>query len=206
MSFSYPLTMPSSPAPRTVKWSMAHAQGVAGSPFSYEKQVVGWGGEVWRAKVIYPTMTRDVAEQWIAFLLKNEGQLGSFYFGPPASEAGRGGWVGDGPLVKGGSQTGNLLEIDDLTINQTARVKVGDWCQLGSGTAARLHKVMDDANSNASGEATISLKPRILTAPADNAAITVVNPKGIFTLLTSEPSWSRDRQQFNLSLDIESVP
>ena len=62
--------------------------------------------------------------------------------------------------------------------------------QIGSGLTARLHKVLVDTNSDASGNVTLELWPHVRTAPADNAAVTVSNAKGLFRLSTNEQAWS----------------
>ena len=94
------------------------------------------------------------------------------------------------PLVKGASQTGNTLLIDGATASQTGYLKAGDYIQLGSGISQRLHMVTADANTDGSGNATLSIEPALRTSPADNLAITVANCKGVFRLNSNETSWN----------------
>ena len=121
-------------------------------------------------------MKREDAEQLIAFMLKLNGTYGTFTLGDPLNTSPRG--VGTGtPLVNGGSQTGNSLVTDGWTSGQTGILKAGDWIQLGSGSTSRLYKILSDANSNGSGQATFDIWPNLRSSPADNAAITVSSPK-----------------------------
>jgi len=119
------------------------------------------------------------------------GQYGTFLLGDPANTAPRG--VGTGtPLVKGGSQTGDSLITDGWTNSTTGILKAGDWIQLGSGSSSRLHKVLDDVNSDSGGNATLTIWPSLRSSPADNAVITVNSPKGQWRLATNEMQYSID--------------
>src|SRR6185369_1502761 len=116
MSFSYPLTMPTSPAPKSMTPGWDHAQGITESEFDYSDQVTDWGGEVWEfIGVQLPPMLRAQAMEWVAFFGKLYGQVGSFLFSPPGYKTPRGGWGADSPQVDGADQTGNLLNIKNLT-------------------------------------------------------------------------------------------
>jgi len=98
--------------------------------------------------------------------------------------------IGGTPRVNGGSQTGETLNIDGCTADVTDWLKAGDYIQLGAAGTANLHKVLEDVNTNGSGEATLSLWPHIRTAPADNATVTVTNAVGRFRLASNETAWS----------------
>lgn len=81
---------------------------------------------------------------------------------------------------------------DGWTTSTTGILKAGDWIQLGSGSATRLHKVLDDVNSDASGNATLSIWPSLRSSPSDNAQITVSSPKGQWRLASNEIQYSID--------------
>lgn len=142
------------------------------------------------ADIQLPPMGRDAAEAWVAALVSLNGLEGSFLLGDTANTIPRGTATGT-PLVKGGSQTGYDLVTDGWTAGVTGIMKAGDWLQLGSGSSSRLYKVMADANSNGSGEATLTLWPKLRSSPADNAAITISSPKGRF-MLAQDIEWSID--------------
>jgi hypothetical protein len=134
-------------------------------------------------------MRRDDAEQWVAWLVSLRGSLGTFLLGDPRNCVPRGVATGT-PLIKGGSQTGGTINIDGATSGVTGWLKAGDYVQIGSGGTARLHKVLQDANSDGSGNVTLELWPHLRTAPADNAAVTVSSAKGLFRLASNEQAWS----------------
>jgi hypothetical protein len=130
-------------------------------------------------------MTRASAEEWIAFMLSLNGMQGTFLLGDPLGTTARGIKTGT-PLVNGASQTGSSLITDGWTASQTGILKAGDYIQLGSGSSSKLYKILADKNSDGSGNATFDIFPAINTAVADNAAITIASPKGLFRLASNE--------------------
>lgn len=190
MPISYPVNFPSIGI-RSMTIRARSVVGVAQSPFTLSQQVYKHQGQAWEAEVSLPPMKRDEAEQVASFLLKMNGQFGTFLLGDPANTSPRG--VGTGsPQVGGASQTGNSLITDGWTINTTGILKAGDWIQLGSGSNTRLYKVLDDANSNGSGSATLTIWPSLRSSPPDNAEITLISPKGQWRLSSNEIQYSID--------------
>jgi len=190
MAISYPVIFPNLGI-RSMNIRAKSIVGVSQSPFTGQQQVYKHQGQWWEAEVSLPPMQRVDAEQVAAFLLKMNGQYGTFLLGDPSNIAPRG--VGTGtPLVKGGSQTGDTLITDGWTINTTGILKAGDWIQLGSSSTARLYKVLDDVNSNSSGEATLTLWPNLRSSPSDNASIVVNTPRGLWRLSSNETQYSID--------------
>lgn len=190
MPISYPLNFPSVGI-RNVTIRARTVVGLNSSPFTGQQQVYKHQGQWWEMEVTLPPMKRADAEQVAAFLVKLNGRFGTFTFGDPLNTAPRG--VGTGtPLVNGAGQTGTDLVTDGWTPDTTGILKAGDWIQLGTGSSSRLHKVLDDVNSDGSGNATLTLFPDLRTSPADNAAITVSSPKGLWRLAANEVDYSID--------------
>lgn len=195
MATSFPVSLPST-ATRRIRIRQASVVAVGQSPFTLEQQVQRRQGQVWALEVDYPPMTRATAEALHAALCSLNGREGTFLFGDSANKTARGTATGT-PLVKGASQTGEDLITDGWTAGVTGILKAGDWIQLGTGSTSRLYKVLADANSNGSGDATLTLWPRIFTAWADNAAITVSFPKGVFRLTSDGHGWDIDEMRIN---------
>ena len=190
MPISYPLNFPAVGI-RNVTIRARSVVGLNASPFTGQQQVYKHQGQWWEMEVTLPPMKRADAEQVAAFLVKLNGRFGTFTFGDPLNTAPRG--VGTGtPLVNGAGQTGTDLVTDGWTPDTTGILKAGDWIQLGSGATSRLHKVLDDVNSDGSGNATLTLFPDLRSSPADNAAITVSSPKGLWRLAANEVDYSID--------------
>lgn len=190
MAYTYPLTFPSIGI-KSINIRARTVVGASASPFTGQQQVYKHQGQWWEMEVTMPPMKRDEAEQVAAFLLKMNGKYGTFLLGDPANTSPRG--VGTGtPLVSGGSQTGDQLLTDGWTTSTTGILKAGDWIQLGTGSATRLYKVLDDVNSDASGIATLNIFPSLRQSPADNAEVVVSSPKGQWRLATNETNFSID--------------
>ena len=205
MSLTYPLSIPSTPGFRSISWTRRSVVGANFSPFTGQRQVYAWPGQWWEVQVSLPPMKSETAEPWVAFLTGLNGQEGTFLLGDSIRKVPRG--VGTGtPLVNGGGQSGYDLVTDGWTAGQTGILKAGDWIQLGTGSSSRLHKVMVDADSNGSGQATLTIWPALRSSPSDNAAITVNNTKGVFALAGNESGWDVDSSKiYGLSFAAREV-
>jgi len=191
MAISYPVSFPPSIGISTINIRARTVVGVSVSPFTGQQQVYKHQGQWWESEITLPPMKRADAEQVVAFLLKMNGQFGTFLIGDLASATPRG--VGTGtPLVNGGSQTGGELITNGWTVSTTGILKAGDWMQLGSGQTTSLHKVLDDVTSDASGNATINIFPNLRQSPNDNDTIVVNNTQGRWRLASNETEYSMD--------------
>lgn len=187
MAITYPLSLPNANIAK-VRMVANDVVGVSQSPFTAAQQVYRYTGQFWEADITLPPMKRADAEYWISFLMKLNGPYGTFLLGDPNGQTARGVATGT-PLVNGASQTGNELVTDGWTNSTTGILKAGDYIQLGTALSSRLYKVLDDVNSDGSGNATLTVWPDLRTAPADNATITVASPKGLFRLNSAQTSW-----------------
>lgn len=184
MTISYPLDLPADPAPAKIRIYPRSMVAVSISPFSGAQQAYSHPGQLWQADITLPPMTRAQAAPWIAALLQLNGRYGTFRLGDDSGKTAQGVATGT-PLVNGASQTGQSLVTDGWTISTTGILKQGDYIQIGD----RLYMVLNDANSDSSGNATLDIWPRLRESPADNAAITVSNCKGLFRLMSNEMPW-----------------
>lgn len=194
MSFSYPLSFPDLTNIQSIQLTARNATAVTSSPFTYKQQVLKYSASRWEANITLPPMKRADSETWITFLMKLNGQYGTFLLGDPLGQTARGSASTQAgtPLVNGANQTGSSISVDGLPLSVTGYLLEGDYIQLGSGATAKLHKVMTQVNSDASGTAIIDIWPDIRTSPADNDPIVVANAQGIFRLLNPEVSFSID--------------
>ncbi len=191
---SYPLNLPNTNITR-IRMVARDLVGVATSPFTGTQQVYRHQGQYWEADITLPPMKREDADAWTSFLLRLRGQYGTFLMGDPNAEIPRGSASSTAgtPVVNGGSQTGDELDIDGLPASVNGYLKAGDYIQLGSGSTATLHKVLEDVDTNGSGQATLNLWPKVRTAPTDNATVVVSSAKGQFRLNSNETTWDIDK-------------
>lgn len=192
MAITYPLSLPTVSGIQSVNFMARSSTGITVSPFTFQTQVFRNQGERFEADVTLAPMKREDADQWNAFFLKLYGQFGTFLLGDPNASTPRGSASSSAgtPLVNGASQTGDTLNIDGAPASQTGYLKAGDYIQLGTGLTSRLYKVLDDADSNGSGEVALTIYPDLRTSPSDNDAVVVSNAKGLFRLNSSTHQWN----------------
>lgn len=191
MAESYPIALPTGGI-RNIELFAQNAVAMSVSPFTYSQQVYRHQGQSWGANITLPPMLRENAEVWIGFLLRLRGQRGTFLLGDPigATPRGSAATTPGTPVVNGAGQTGDFLNIDGLPLSTNGYLKAGDYIQLGTGSTARLHKVLEDVNTDGTGAATLNLFPGVRVAPNNGATVTVANCVGNFRLASNETNWS----------------
>lgn len=179
---SYPLSLPAEFKSAEISLEANSVVGVAESPFTLTEQVYVHQGQRIEGSIVLPAMKRATAEPVIAFLLKLNGAEGTFYCGDTANKTARG--VATGAPKTAGIATARAwtLATDGWTAGTTNILRAGDWIQVGTGSTRRLHKVLEDVNSDGGGAATLTLWPRVRTAYADNTDLVVSSPTGLFRL------------------------
>ena len=194
MTISYPVTLPTSIGIADIRFTAKSVTAKSESPFTLQQQILNWGGQRLEATITIPPCKRDLAEEWVAFLLSLKGHVGTFFLNDPNCTSSQGAATGlaDFILVNGANQTGSTLNVDGLTTEITDYFKAGDYIQIGLNSEYGLYKVLQDVDSNSLGEAILSVWPDVRTAPPDNTSIITSSPKGIFRLKNPDVSWSID--------------
>jgi hypothetical protein len=183
MAITFPLSLPTATGIKTLTVTPESFVGVTESPFTGYQQVQRNQGQRWIFDVTLPMMVRADAAKWEAFFLSLNGREGTFTMGDPRGASPLGIATGS-PQVKGAAQTGQSLDVDGFTPGVTGILKANDYVQLGTGLTARLYRQLVDVNSDGSGNATLTLWPRITASntPADNAPLTLSNTIGLFRI------------------------
>jgi len=187
MSETYPLAFPTVTGLASIQLTTRAAVAVSESPTSFTQQAVRHAGQAWGVNVTLPPMNRAEAEVWLSFLLRLRGRFGTFTMGDPTGATSRGiaSWWPGTPLVKGTSQVGGSVIVDGVPASQTAYLMAGDYIQ----SSTRYHKVLEDANSDATGTVTLNIWPDLRGSPADNSAVIVANAVGLFRLSSNTQTW-----------------
>lgn len=191
MAITYPLTLPTHTGKRRVTMRSVNQTAMAMSPFNYKQQIHKHPGERWEAEIQLPPMRRTDADQWLAFLLSLNGQAGTFLMGDPLGATARGA-LGGTPLIKGADQIGSTVTLDGCTASVAGWIKAGDYIQLGIASSATLHKVLQDASTDQSGETSIDIWPSTRSAPIDNSTVVTANTVGNWRLNSGQQDWSVD--------------
>jgi len=139
MAIIYPLNTPTSIGIEGIELRAVNAVAISQSPFTYKQQVIAYQGQRWEASVNIPSVRRDLAEDWNAFLLSLRGPTGTFLLGDPNAVTPRGAYsnyttseVG-GLLLEDGSAM--LLESGDAMLWERGTVgslRVDGAGQIGS--------------------------------------------------------------------------
>lgn len=198
MAITYPLAFPVTISPTDLMMRAVRVDAMSRSQFTGAQQVIRHQGQWWEADITMPPMSRDEADEFIAFALQLDGRFGTFTMIPPDAATPRGSAsVTPGtPLVNGASQSGAELAIDGAPVSATGYLKAGDYIQLGTGQTTKLHKVVADADTDGSGQVTLDIWPRLRSSPADDATVVVSGAAGLFRLVDGTYSWTVDVANF----------
>ena len=177
MALSYPLATPTSIGIESIELRAVNAVATSQSPFTYKQQIISHGGQKWEASVNIPSVHRDKAAQWKALLVGLKGPVGTFLLGDPDYATPQG-------TISSCTLTGSAGD-DTGSVVMTGTLLAGDYIQLGSGSAAKLHQVLLDQD----GDGTLEIWPSLRS---DYTSETVVfnSPKGVFRLANNVTSWS----------------
>lgn len=188
MAISYPLSLPTVSGIRSIELRAINAVAYSASPFTFAGQAISYPGQKWEAEVTLPPMKRADAEQWVSWLVGLRGQFGTFLLGDPLAATPRGlaSTFPGSPTIS--NQTGGTISVTGASLNKTGWLLAGDYIQIGSGSSATLHKVLQDANTNGSGATSLEIWPHV--RGTRSGAITVSAAKGLFRLSSNEQAWS----------------
>ena len=146
---SYPLNTPTTIGIEQIEIRAVNAVATSQSPFTYKQQVISFGGQRWEASVSIPSVLRDKAAEWATMLVALKGQTGTFLLGDPDYVSPRG--TVSSCVVSGGAGS------ETVSVVMTGSLLAGDYIQLGSGSSARLHKVL----VNQSGSGNLEIWPAL---------------------------------------------
>ena len=172
------ITIPTTIGYESIVLKAVQASAVSQSPFTFKQQVVRHTGDRWEASISIPPVSRDIAEPWVAFLLRCKGPTNTFNLGDPTAA------------------TSNLGNIAGMTITGTAgsdsvtvgassgTIKAGDYFQVGTNADAKLYKALNDAGNTD----TLDIFPR-LRAYASTTSVDTTAAVGTFRLASATQEW-----------------
>jgi len=184
MAISYPLNTPTTIGIESIELRAVNAVAVSQSPFTYKQQVISHQGQIWSASVSIPSVRRDLAADWKAMLVALKGPVGTFLLGDPDYATPRG-------TVSGTPTLSGTAGDSTVSVTMTGTLLAGDYIQLGTGSAARLHQVLVDQ----SGSGNLEIWPD-LRGTYSGETVIYSSPKGVFRLGNSTTSWSIDNASF----------
>ena len=179
---TYPISLPATPGTVSITIKKRTVVALASSPFSLTSQAQVWPGQQWFADLVLPKMKKASAEPWVAAFASLNGQEGSLLIGDTANKAPAGSAAGS--WTCSGATTAGLYTF--AITGGTGTFNPGDWIQLGSGSTARLYKVISHAAGN------LTVWPSLRAAYAGGSALTYTPAQGRF-MLAKEPEYTIGR-------------
>ena len=168
------------------------AVGVVTSPYTFAREPQDWGGERWEITFQFLRVTREHAAILESFLLKMRGGLHKVRLGDPWGSKPQGSNLGT-PLVGAGNVAGSTsLIMKDWPSSSTGLLKANDYVEIEES----LYRVLDDVDSDGSGDATVEVWPRLRKAHAEDVAMRTRNARALFAL--ADPMALFDRNQIEL--------
>lgn len=162
-------------------------------PFSAKREIQVFPGAHWEIEVAFLPVLRAEAQRLEAFLLSLRGKAGTFRLADPYRSLPLGLNLGT-PLVRVATVAGDEAVLTKgWTVSQTDALKAGDFIQIGT----RLHMVLQDADADASGNATVNVWPPIRQVHAVNAPVITSNARGIFALDANAVEFTRGVNGYN---------
>lgn len=201
---TYPLTLPSSIAPKSSTMSLSRAVAVVESPFTGKTRAYSYDKAVWKATVTYPPMSNKQAGEFRSFLMNLKGRLGTFKMGDPDRLTPLGRMVTSGNVSSGSMKfvmsaaavgdeelTGNwfqyksgwpLLGVDDA-------LYAGDMVSINN----QLYMITEDVSTLSNYSPTFSIQPPLKSAITANQVVDFEVPQyGIWRMDSNDLGWDSD--------------
>ena len=210
MAITYPLSIPTTIGIEQIELRANNVVAVSESPFTFVQQTVVHQGQRWEASISIPPVRKDLAEEWVAFLLSLKGRRGTFYAGDPNMPTPRG-TVLSGTAVTLASAASAGDSTVDIAKTGGGPAKndfflPGDYIQIGTDSTRTLHKVLTTTNIDGSGNATVDIWPHIRSTRASGTSVVHQNPTGVFRLASNLTSWSiNNASAYGISFDAIEV-
>lgn len=156
------------------------------SPLTKTTQTLEIPGAKWEISVTWDSLEEDDWRTLGAFLDNLRGQAGRFLFSPAIFEPRRGTGTGT-PIIFNANDIGDSIFTAGWTPSAPNVFRTGDWFSyVDTGGRQRLHKATAAASAAGGGGATVSITPPIRVAGAASAPIEVVEPAGVFMLVSDD--------------------
>lgn len=179
--------------PNNVGIELQANTGLFQSPLINSAQVIDRAGMKWGMSLLYRNLSNDKRAELMALLAQLRGSANQLRV-PVYDNPARGAYGGT-PLVDGGGQTGNTLNIDGCTPSVAQWIRRGDYFSIEVNGEHELKMATADAASNGAGEVVLTFEPRLRASPLFASPIYVQDgvlprPFGVFRLAGQTNGWS----------------
>lgn len=168
-----------------MSWQMEATHGRSESPFTGHSYAVAGFMERWRFSARFKNLSRADSAEAQAFFLQMEAGLHSFRM-RDVSHPNLGVATGTPVLDGDHAARSRTVSITGATADVTNWLRAGDWIQIGN----QFSKVIQDVDTDGSGNADVHIWPFLWEAHTDGAAVEAADPKGIFHLVGDRGQWT----------------
>lgn len=180
-------------APQLVTVELISNTALSPSPFTGGAQTLARDGQRWMVTHTWNAVRGDVRAEIMAFLASLNGQEHRVRLFDPDNP--KRGSYGGTPVVDGAGQSGDTLAIRGCTASVTNWIRKGDYFAVIVNGEPELKMSIADTNTDGTGHANLSFRPKLRTSPIDGAAIRVddgvlTRPSGVFVLAEPTVGWS----------------
>lgn len=179
------ITFPGYDRFKSFQWTSLDIVGESSSPFTGSAEYQEHPGKLWTGQFTWRFYTEEEARAYDVFLRSLRGKVNTFLLRHPLATT-RGVATGT-PVINGTGQTGMSLATSGWTPSTTNILRAGDYISFDQVSITRLYQVIEDVDSDASGEATLSIWPNLRVATVDATAITTTDAVGTFRLANNGP-------------------
>lgn len=160
--------------------------------------------ELWNPSVSITPLDDDDWRDVSALLRKMRGRLNKVRLYDPSRPLRGAGAVGGTAQISAAAVAGaTSITIDGLIASQTVSLAADDLIGIGE----NLYAISDDAPSNGSGVATVSILPPLRSGVADGDSVNLSYPTGLFNLTNGAGITVRPGQVSDpISLEFIEVP
>ncbi len=197
-----PIELPASPGRREIAWAPVSAVGISRSPFTLVSQVYEWSGQQWQVTVKLPAMALPDGKIWEAFFTRLNGRAGTFNLTDSAfrSRLNAEG-LGTPAVAVALTVPSSLVQTSGWTPSMSEIARPGDMIGIGG----RVRRVLEMADSDASGNAILRVWPYCANVPAA-APVDWQAPTGVFRLTDTPPMvWGANRTLQPFAFTAEEV-
>jgi hypothetical protein len=197
------MSFPTTKKPRSISIS-ANRPNTTYYTLSGKRSVNQFASQYYTLTVNMPPMNQTTYQEYKAFLISQKGSFSTFTFEYPIDNLGAD--KSNTSVVTNATHAVGTSSItaDGFTVSTNDVLKGGDFIKFNSHN--KVYMVTGDVNSNASGEATITIEPPLQAALADNESIDVNKPLFTVALATDDVLSSTDPTNlYSLSFDIREV-
>lgn len=140
-------------------------------------QTTGRTGNRWKIALVYQNLVGTRRKTMEAHERQLQGRINRLQINMSTLKYARAGAGGGTPLLVGAHVAGaRSLSVDGASINITNWLTGQDYISIGN----ELKAVTAACNTNGSGAVTISIWPELHQNRADNAAVNITTPLGVF--------------------------